>query len=136
MRFAIWKEMTLAHLQERERTKSSYVAAVRDWVAKGAASEFVYDGAQPRARLRLPNGPIAKAHAHFRLAQYLSRQGQREQALTHFADPSRLHPDSWTLWRQAAEKDATGLATGPEFWARVDALGDRPYHLPIDMKDQ
>jgi hypothetical protein len=47
---------------------------------------------------------------------------------------SRLHSESWTIWRQAAEKDATGLATGPEFWARVDALGDRPYHRPIDMK--
>ena len=51
-----------------------------------------------------------------------------------FAEASRLHPESWTIWRQAAEKDASGLAAGPEFWARVDSLGDRPYHRPIDMK--
>ena len=41
--------------------------------------------------------------------------------------------NSWTIWRQAAEKNAAGLAAGPEFWARVDSLGDRPYHRPIDM---
>lgn len=109
---------------------------MRDWVLKGSASEFVYDGAQARARLRLPDTAVAKAHAHFRLAQYLLRQGKREQAVTHFSEASQLHPDSWTIWRQAAEKDATGLATGPEFWARVDALADKPYHLPIDIKDQ
>ncbi len=130
----VTKKMTPEQLKERERTKSTYVAAVRDWVSKGSASEFVYDAAQARARLRLPDTAIAQAHAHFRLAQYLLRQGRRDEAAAHFAQASRLHPDSWTIWRQAAEKDATGLAAGPEFWARVDALGARPYHRPIDMK--
>ena len=128
------KQMTPEQLKERERTKSTYVAAVRDWVSKGPASEFVYDAAQVRARLRLPDTAITEAHAHFRLAQYLLRQGKRDEAVAHYADASRLHPESWTIWRQAAEKDASGLATGPEFWARVDALGNRPYHRPIDMK--
>lgn len=130
----VTKQMTPEQLKERERTKSTYVAAVRDWVSKGAASEFVYDAAQARALLRLPDSSIAEAHAHFRLAQYLLRQGKSDEAMAHFSDASRLHPESWTIWRQAAEKDATGLASGLEFWARVDALGDRPYHRPIDMK--
>jgi hypothetical protein len=130
----VTKQMTPEQLKERERTKSTYVAAVRDWVSKGTASEFVYNAAQARARLRVPDTAIAEAHAHFRLAQYLMRQDKRDEAATHFSVASRLHPKSWAIWRQAAEKDATGLATGPEFWARVDALGDRPYHRPIDMK--
>jgi hypothetical protein len=25
------------------------------------------------------------------------------------------------------------LAAGPDFWARVDALGEREYYAPIDM---
>ena len=29
---------------------------------------------------------------------------------------------------------ARGLASGPEFWARVDALGSRQYYAPVDMK--
>jgi hypothetical protein len=128
------KQMTPEQLRERERTKSTYVAAVRDWVSKGPASEFAYDAAQVRARLHRPDTAIAEAHAHFRLAQYILRHGKRDEAVAHFSEASRLHPESWTFWRQAAEKDATGLAAGPEFWARVDALGDRPYHRPIDMK--
>ena len=128
------KQMAPEQLKERERTKSTYVAAVRDWVSKGPDSEFVYDAVQARARLRLPDTAIAEAHAHFRLAQYLLRQDKRDEAVAHFSEASRLHPDSWTIWRQAAEKDATGLATGLEFWSRVDALGDRSYHRPIDMK--
>lgn len=130
----VTKQMTPEQLKERERTKSIYVTAVRDWVSKGSTSEFVYDAGQVRARLHLPDSAIAEAHAHFRLAQHLLQQGKRYEAMTHFSEASRLHPESWTIWRQTAEKDATGLATGPEFWARVDALGDRPYHRPIDMK--
>jgi tetratricopeptide (TPR) repeat protein len=128
------KRMTPEQLAERDRTKQTYVAAVRDWVAKGPASEFAYDAAAVRSRLRLPDEAIAQAHAHFRLAQCLLRKGKRDEAAVHFAEASRLHPDSWNIWRQAAKKDATGLAAGPDFWARVDALGNRPYHRPIDMK--
>lgn len=128
------KQMTADQLAERAHMKSTYVAALRDWVLKGSASEFAYDPAKARARLRLPDDAIANAHVHFRLARYLLRIGKGNEAATHFAEASRLHPDSWNIWRQAAQKDATGLAAGPEFWARVDALGDRPYHRPIDMK--
>jgi hypothetical protein len=37
------------------------------------------------------------------------------------------------MWRQAAEKSASGLAVGDAFWRRVDALGDRPYYAPVDL---
>jgi sarcosine oxidase gamma subunit len=126
--------MSPAQIAERNRTKQTYVAAVHDWVLKASASEFAYEAAAIRARLRLPDDAVARAHAHFRLAQSLLKRGKREEAASNFAEASRLHPDSWTIWRQAAAKDATGLAAGPEFWARVDSLGDRPYHRPIDMK--
>ena len=128
------KQMTPEQLAAREGMKATYVDAVRDWVRNGAASEHVLDAATARARLRLPDANIALAHAHFRLAQHLVQSGNSTAAAIHFAEASRLHPDSWNIWRQAADKEASGLASGPEFWARVDALGNRPYHLPIDMK--
>jgi hypothetical protein len=130
----VTKQMAPEQVAERERTKNIYVAAVRDRVLKGPASEFVYNAASARARLSLPDAAIAEAHAHFRLAQYLLGLDKRDEAANHFSEASRLHPDSWCIWRQAAQKDASGLAAGPEFWARVDALGDRPYHRLIDMK--
>ena len=37
------------------------------------------------------------------------------------------------MWRQTAAKNERGLAAGPEFWARVDALGPRPYYAPVDV---
>lgn len=130
----VTKQIPADQLAERERIKSVYVAAVRDWARKGAASEHVCDPTAARTRLRLPDGAIAQAHVHFRLARHLLRAGETDEAALHFAEASRLHPESWSIWRQAAQKNETGLASGPEFWARVDALGDRPYYRPIDMK--
>lgn len=106
---------------------------VRDWVRRGAASAHALDATRAVARLPLPDASIAQAHALFRLGQHLLRQGREEQAQRHFAEAIRLHPDSWSLWRQTAPKDARGLAAGAAFWARVDALGDRPYYPPARL---
>ncbi len=121
-------------LAERERIKGVYVDAVRDWVVKGASSEHALGEADVRQRLYRPDPAIAEAHAHMRLAGYLMCNGRQDAAGIHAAAASRLHPQSWNIWRQAAKKEPTGFAAGPEFWARVEALGDRPYYLPIDMK--
>jgi hypothetical protein len=117
-------------LEERTRVKERYLQAVRDWVTQGAASVHVLAPEAARARLSLPDPAIAQAHAHFRLGQALLSRGREDEAGAQFAQAVALHPDSWSMWRQTARKDARGLAAGPEFWARVDALGDRPYYRP------
>ena len=126
-------QMTAEQIEERVRTKSVYVEAVRDWVLKGVESEHAFDAAASRAHLRLPNAGVAEAYVHFRLAQHLKLAGKEQEAVVHFAEASRLHPHSWTIFRQAAPKLANGTAAGADFWARVKALGDEAYHLPIDM---
>ena len=120
-------------IAERTQVKARYLDAVRDWVRRGADSALVLDAARAAARLPLPDASIAQAHALFRLGQHLLRQGREDQAQRHFAEAIRLHPDSWSIWRQTAPKDARGLATGEAFWARVDALGDRPYYPPARL---
>ena len=45
------KSMTPEQLADRERIKHAYVAAVRDWVLKGAASIHVYEGASARSKV-------------------------------------------------------------------------------------
>ena len=64
---------------------------------------------------------------------WLHRHGRTEEAATHFAEASRLHPESWTIWRQAADLRAVGEASGEAFWQRVDALGERPYYPAPDL---
>lgn len=130
----VTKQMSAGQIEERQRIKSVYVAALQDWINSGAASKFVCTADEARARLHLPNADTTRAHAHFRIAQHLLAQGRAEEAQKHFGEASRLHPDSWNIWRQGAEKDATGTAISAEFWTRVDALGDRPYHRKIEME--
>lgn len=126
-------QMTAEQVAERASAKSGYVEAIRDWVLRGDASRFAFSDVNARAHLRLPDENAARAHVHFRLAQHLKLKGKVVEAAHHFAEASRLHPRLWNIFRQSATKTANGSASGPDFWARVDALGDEPYHLPIDL---
>jgi len=125
--------MPQAALEERQRVKTAYLDAVRDWAVHGASSPYALDAKAVMARLIVPDAAIAEAHAHFRLGQALLRDGQAAEAAAEFAEATRLHPESWAMWRQTADKDARGLAVGEAFWRRVDALGDRPYYAPVAL---
>ena len=108
---------------------------MRDWALHGAASRHVLSPEEVLKRLQLPDTGIAEAHARFRLGQALMCENREAEAKAEFDAASRLHPDSWAIWRQHAERDARGFAAGPAFWARVDALGDKPYYPPADIGD-
>ena len=110
------------------QAKSVYMDAVRDWAANGAQSRHVLDADAARRQLRVPNEGVALAHTHFRLGTHLLRTGDEAAATRHFEEARRLHPDSWNIWRQSAAKSENGYASGPAFWARVDALGERRYY--------
>jgi hypothetical protein len=113
--------------------KRLYADAVRDWVRRGDASPHALDAERALTHLGVPTPEVAAAHAMFRLGQHLLRRGQAEEGRRWLAEASRAHPDSWCIWRQQADVNPTGLASGPEFWARVDALGERRYYPRVDM---
>jgi hypothetical protein len=75
------------------------------------------------AKLSVPTDAIAEAHARFPLGQYRLRDGAVGEGQAQIAPGVELHPDSWAMWRQAATRNENGLATSPEFWARVRCLG-------------
>jgi len=76
----------------------------------------------------------ALAAANFRLGQYLHARGYAHDAAPYLAEARRLHPESWSYRRQTWELEEPGKAGGAEFWAAVDALGDRPYYQPTVLE--
>jgi hypothetical protein len=114
----------------RLATRAAYLDAVADWVRTG---RHALDSTQARVKLPGITPDMALADACFRLGVWLRRAGRAADAVPFLEQASRLHPDSWNIWRQAADLDEVGKASGPEFWDRVRALGDRPYYKPPDL---
>lgn len=115
---------------ERLAARNAYMDAVRDWVRTGRHAK---DAAAVRQGLPATTPEIAQANAHFRFGLWLRGQGRMAEAARHLSEAARLHPESWNMWRQAADLDAIGNAGGEAFWARVAALGDKPYYPPPDL---
>jgi hypothetical protein len=114
----------------RTAARDAYLDAVRDWVRTG---QHALDTDKAREKLPVITADMALADANFRLGVWLRRNGRADDADPFLAEATRLHPESWNMWRQAADLGEVGKASGPEFWARVQALGDRPYYPPPDL---
>jgi hypothetical protein len=82
----------------------------------------------------LPVQAVARAHAAFRLGQYLLKAGQVEEGDRRLTRASQLRPESWAMWRQQAGVDQPGLAAQEDFWQRVQALGSKRYYPPVDLQ--
>ena len=108
----------------RLAARQAYLDAVRAWVNTG---KHALPADAARAALPKVTEEIAEARARFRLGVWLRAHDRAAEGDRQLAAASKLYPDSWSMWRQAADLDEVGKAGGPEFWARVKALGDRPY---------
>jgi hypothetical protein len=117
-----------AMMAEHAQNRARYLDAVRDWVANGARSRWALAPDEVRARLAPSNADHALAAAYFRLGTLLHEQGRTEAAQAAFAAAKKLRPESWNVKRQAWHLEEPGKSGGPEFWAEVKALGDRPYY--------
>jgi tetratricopeptide (TPR) repeat protein len=116
----------------RLAARAAYLDAVRAWVLTGRHA-LAADAA--KARLPTITPAMAEADAWFRLGLWLRQAGRAEEAVSAFLAASRLHPDSWNMWRQAADLDEVGKASGPAFWERVNALGERAYYVQPELGD-
>jgi len=116
--------------------RNEYIEALRDWVQHGSASRYVMQPDEIRKRLRGPAEADVRAATHVRLGRYLYAQGQLERAKHHFREAVRLCPDKWNYRRQSNMLDPASIGqlnAGPDFWAAIDALGERAFYAPADF---
>jgi AhpC/TSA family len=116
--------------EERLAARQAYLQAVRDWVHTGKHS---LPPSEARAALPKVTPQIAEARARFRLGVWLRAHDRAAEGDRQMAIAADLYPESWSIWRQAADLDEVGKASGPDFWRRVQALGDKPYYPPAKL---
>jgi hypothetical protein len=115
----------------------TYVAALRDWVANGAASRYALSPDEVIERSQPRGVDEATAAAHFELGQHLYRAGRQDEAVPHFREAHRLQPDNWTYKRQAwtfadPGQGPTDLYEGS--WLEdVQKIGAENYYPPLKM---
>jgi hypothetical protein len=114
-----------------------YVAALRDWVAHGADSEYALTPEEVVRRSQARPPDHARAAAAFELGQHLWREGHQEAATPWFREAHRLHPDNWTYKRQAwAFADPLQGPTelyDSDWLSDIRAIGAENYYPPVDF---
>ena len=127
------REMPAEVARLTAQARATYLDAIRDWARRGAQSPHAFTPEQARAHVPALTEDIAAAQALFRLGQFLIRHGEGAEGHRVMQEASRRHPDSWCIWRQGAGVNEMGFAAQPDFWERVDGLGEKRYYAPVDM---
>jgi hypothetical protein len=96
--------LTAEQLREARKIRiepERYVAALRDWVAKGDRSQYALapDAVVERSQAR--DLEHSRAAACFEMGQHLYRAGHPAHAVPWFREVHRLSPENWTYKRQA-----------------------------------
>ena len=111
-----------------------YVPIVRDWVAKGADSEYVWDRNKVRESIIQRTPEAERAQPAFRLGGYYFTGGNDEKAEQYWTMAQELDPTSWNYLRQDLQYEDGGSA-GPE-WnkrrAEIESAGGS-YYAPLEI---
>jgi len=111
-----------------------YTPALKDWVTKGADSEFVQSAEEVTGNIRGHSFDQLKADAAFRLGNLFRVYGQKEKAEVYWQMARELNPDSVNFIRQNLTLTEEGSA-GETF---MQLMGDyvsqgREYYRPLDL---
>jgi hypothetical protein len=116
-------------------TTGKYVSAVRDWVERGADSDYVLAPDEVIERSRPRPVEFGLAAAHFELAQHLHRSGHGRDAVVHFKEAHRLDPANWSYLRQAmAIADPAWIDDyGYDMMSEIAQVGADTFYLPLEL---
>ena len=89
----------------------SFAEATRDWVERGADSEYVLSSRELAKRLKPVDDDTLLAEATFKLALHFEAAGDSERAKEHFAAAGEQAPDNWNYLRQGWTHKGTGYAS-------------------------
>ena len=133
-----------ASAAERERIETvkalhvdpdRYVAALRDWVDRGAQSPYALAPDEVVRRSRPRGVDEATADAHFALGRALHADGHASASTAHFKEAHRLHPTNWTYrrdaWAMAGPEHAS--IYGTSWLDEVKREGVERYYPPLEL---
>lgn len=111
-----------------------YVPALRDWIAKGSDSQYVWSPKEVAARIiaRTPDGEHAEPA--FKLGVYFHKLGNEEQANHWWEESQKLNPDSWNFHRQ--DWSFTPREAGRNWFKKVQGLAGKPYYRPLELSEE
>jgi len=111
-----------------------YAPALKDWVAKGAASRYVQSAATVAGKVRSQGPEQQRAGAAFRLGNFFRAHGYAEAAERYWAMARELDPDSINYFRQNLTLTEEGSA-GESFMERVAeyAAEGKDFSRPLDL---
>jgi hypothetical protein len=87
---------------------NDYVPIVRDWVAKGADSEHVWDRSKVRESIIQRTPEAERAQPAFRLGGYYFTNDNDEKAEQYWTMAQELDPTSWNYLRQDLQYEEGG----------------------------
>jgi hypothetical protein len=112
-----------------------YSPALKDWVAKGADSEYVQSASTVTGNIRKHSVDQQKADAAFRLANLFRAHGQKDKAEQYWQMARSLNPDSVNFIRQNLTLTEEGSA-GETF---MKLMGEyvsqgKDWYRPLDIE--
>ena len=129
--------MVIPQVRQMRIDPEGYVAALRDWVARGSDSPYALEPDEVLERARPRPVEQAQAAAAFALGQHLHRAGRTERAVHWFRESHRLQPDNWTYrrqaWSLADPSQGPTEAYDGDWLTDVRKVGAENYYEPVEL---
>ena len=112
-----------------------YAPALKDWVAKGAASKYVQSAKTVTGNIREHGADQQKADAAFRLGNLFRAHGVKDKAEHYWEMARTLNPDSINFFRQnlTLTEEGSGGASFMKMRGEYMAQG-KDYYRPLDIE--